>query len=79
MAPALGYGRAKELSQAMVTPLSPVTFSYIAPSGEKHIGKVEEKHFHTVYMELPFSPLISGGMVRKEFVETEMPPNGDVP
>ncbi|WWD06194.1 hypothetical protein V865_004280 [Kwoniella europaea PYCC6329] len=81
IAPALGYERAKELSYAMITPLTHDTFSYVSPDGKKHMGHVDQRHSHTVIMEMPFSPLYgdSGGVMRKEFVEQELPPNGDIP
>ncbi|WVQ64448.1 uncharacterized protein L199_002614 [Kwoniella botswanensis] len=81
IAPALGYQRAKELSYAMVTPITHDTFSYVSPDGKKHIGQVDREHPHTIIMEMHLSPLYggSGGIMRKEFVEQELPPNGDIP
>ncbi|OCF60013.1 hypothetical protein L486_02686 [Kwoniella mangroviensis CBS 10435] len=81
IAPALGYERAKELSHAMVTLITHNTFSYISPDGKKHMGQVDQRHSHTVIIEMPFSPLYGGGggVIKKEFVEQEFPPNGDIP
>ncbi|WWC57715.1 uncharacterized protein I303_100249 [Kwoniella dejecticola CBS 10117] len=58
LAPALGYLRASELAQAMVTPSSENTvsfsFSYVSPGGQRREGLAEEVYHHRMCVEKPF-------------------------
>ncbi|WWC67182.1 uncharacterized protein I206_101089 [Kwoniella pini CBS 10737] len=53
IAPAMGYERAKDLSNAMVIPLDQISFSYLSPTGERYIGKINNIHSHMICLNIP--------------------------